>query len=105
MKRAKPVVVATAAGSEKKVLSVLEYKIRHDIDQYDSISQTNEKKNGFPLVGGGNISIICASFGAVSSAVEQLAFNQLVDGSNPSRPTMIKKSPAVFAVGLFILCR
>jgi hypothetical protein len=24
----------------------------------------------------------------VSSVVEQLAFNQLVDGSNPSRPTM-----------------
>ena len=27
--------------------------------------------------------------GGVSSAVEQLAFNQLVDGSNPSRPTTI----------------
>jgi hypothetical protein len=27
-------------------------------------------------------------FWGVSSAVEQLAFNQLVDGSNPSRPTI-----------------
>ena len=30
---------------------------------------------------------------AVSSAVEQLAFNQLVDGSNPSRPTTINRRP------------
>src|SRR5690554_5096427 len=32
--------------------------------------------------------VLCAPFQrAVSSVVEQLAFNQLVDGSNPSRPT------------------
>ena len=31
-------------------------------------------------------------FWGVSSVVEQLAFNQLVDGSNPSRPTTIPGS-------------
>jgi hypothetical protein len=33
------------------------------------------------------ITAIMPRLGAVSSAVEQLAFNQLVDGSIPSRPT------------------
>src|SRR5690554_7817256 len=30
---------------------------------------------------------MCASFGSLAQLVEQLAFNQLVEGSNPSRPT------------------
>ena len=33
--------------------------------------------------------MICRSFeGPLAQLVEQLAFNQLVDGSNPSRPTI-----------------
>jgi hypothetical protein len=39
----------------------------------------------------------------VSSVVEQLAFNQLVDGSNPSRPTRITKVTVQSAGGLFLL--
>jgi hypothetical protein len=34
--------------------------------------------------------------GAVSSAVEQLAFNQLVDGSIPSRPTNLTPEADVY---------
>jgi hypothetical protein len=36
-------------------------------------------------------SLICAPrSGSLAQLVEQLAFNQLVDGSNPSRPTIIQ---------------
>jgi hypothetical protein len=43
--------------------------------------------------------------GVVSSAVEQLAFNQLVDGSNPSRPTMIKcRKPRRTTLWGFLFC-
>ncbi len=37
-----------------------------------------------------NISNMCASIGSLAQLVEQLAFNQLVDGSNPSRPTKFR---------------
>ncbi len=31
---------------------------------------------------------MCAFFGPLAQSVEQLTFNQLVEGSNPSRPTI-----------------
>jgi hypothetical protein len=31
-------------------------------------------------------------FGSLAQSVEQLAFNQLVAGSNPARPTIIRRS-------------
>ena len=31
------------------------------------------------------------AFGSLAQSVEQLAFNQLVAGSNPARPTIIKE--------------
>src|SRR5690606_4358236 len=33
--------------------------------------------------------------GSLAQSVEQLAFNQLVDGSNPSRPTIFSEHPPV----------
>ena len=38
--------------------------------------------------------------GALAQLVEQLTFNQLVAGSNPARPTSVKKRPK----GAFLLC-
>jgi hypothetical protein len=42
-----------------------------------------------------------AVFGSLAQLVEQLTFNQLVDGSNPSRPTKSDKK-AAFIGGFFI---
>src|SRR5690606_31225969 len=41
---------------------------------------------------------MCASFGSLAQLVEQLAFNQLVEGSNPSRPTKQRKSETTTGV-------
>ena len=38
--------------------------------------------------------------GALAQLVEQLTFNQLVAGSNPARPTSVKRRPK----GAFLLC-
>ena len=38
--------------------------------------------------------------GALAQLVEQLTFNQLVAGSNPARPTNVKRRPK----GAFLLC-
>jgi hypothetical protein len=44
---------------------------------------------------------ICASFGSLAQLVEQLAFNQLVEGSNPSRPTKSENELVVVIVSSF----
>jgi hypothetical protein len=38
--------------------------------------------------------------GSLAQLVEQLTFNQLVDGSNPSRPTNLNKKAAFLAAFL-----
>ena len=40
------------------------------------------------------------SSGPIAQLVEQLTFNQLVAGSNPARPTNVKRCPK----GAFLLC-
>ncbi len=54
-----------------------------------------------PLHGGGRRfePVIAHHFGALAQLVEQLTFNQLVAGSNPARPTNVKKRPK----GAFLL--
>lgn len=46
------------------------------------------------------VHVLCAASGPLAQLVEQLAFNQLVIGSNPIRPTIYKK-PA--KAGFFIV--
>ena len=55
-----------------------------------------------PLQGGGRRfdPVITHHFGSLAQLVEQLTFNQLVAGSNPARPTNVKKRPK----GAFLLC-
>ena len=55
-----------------------------------------------PLQGGGRRfdPVITHHFGALAQLVEQLTFNQLVAGSNPARPTNVKRCPK----GAFLLC-
>jgi hypothetical protein len=43
-----------------------------------------------------------AVFGSLAQLVEQLTFNQLVDGSNPSRPTKSDKKAAFLAAFLLL---
>ena len=54
-----------------------------------------------PLQGGGRRfdPVITHHFGSLAQLVEQLTFNQLVAGSNPARPTNVKKRPK----GAFLL--
>ena len=54
-----------------------------------------------PLHGGGRRfePVIAHHFGSLAQLVEQLTFNQLVAGSNPARPTNVKKRPK----GAFLL--
>ncbi len=54
-----------------------------------------------PLQGGGRRfdPVITHHFGALAQLVEQLTFNQLVAGSNPARPTNVKRRPK----GAFLL--
>ncbi len=55
-----------------------------------------------PLQGGGRRfdPVITHHFGSLAQLVEQLTFNQLVAGSNPARPTNVKRRPK----GAFLLC-
>ena len=55
-----------------------------------------------PLQGGGRRfdPVITHHFGSLAQLVEQLTFNQLVAGSNPARPTSVKRRPK----GAFLLC-
>ena len=54
-----------------------------------------------PLQGGGRRfdPVITHHFGSLAQLVEQLTFNQLVAGSNPARPTNVKRRPK----GAFLL--
>ena len=54
-----------------------------------------------PLQGGGRRfdPVITHHFGSLAQLVEQLTFNQLVAGSNPARPTSVKRRPK----GAFLL--
>ncbi len=54
-----------------------------------------------PLQGGGRRfdPVITHHFGSLAQSVEQLTFNQLVAGSNPARPTNVKRRPK----GAFLL--
>ena len=47
-----------------------------------------------------NIASIKSRKGSLAQLVEQLTFNQLVAGSNPARPTNVKRRPK----GAFLLC-
>ena len=41
-------------------------------------------------------------FGPLAQSVEQLAFNQLVAGSNPARPTIIANHPRVVFFKIYL---
>jgi hypothetical protein len=53
---------------------------------------TENAETGFPRPG--------AKHGPLAQSVEQLAFNQLVAGSNPARPTIFDKFPVIAQVFL-----
>ncbi len=48
-----------------------------------------------------NIIIRASHFGSLAQSVEQLAFNQLVAGSNPARPTIYVISKRALVSALF----
>ena len=46
--------------------------------------------------------VIYAPVGTLAQSVEQLAFNQLVDGSNPSRPTIMQTRRGFVQAGFLL---
>tara|TARA_R100000988_G_C3960776_1_gene146050 strand:+ start:27 stop:296 length:270 start_codon:yes stop_codon:yes gene_type:complete len=82
MRRVAPVAAVTVADCAAKDLTTQVLQIRH-------IMRDALWGNFFAKILEFSVtrSMMRTLFWGVSSVVEQLAFNQLVDGSNPSRPT------------------